>query len=63
MFEVFKVFGDIDDEVVIPSVRYIIGRRFGFMRFFDVNNDRVLVTKLDKIFLGKHKLFINLPRF
>lgn len=33
------------------------------MCFFDVSDVDMLAIKLDNIFLGKQKLFVNLPRF
>lgn len=62
MYEVFWKFEDID-EVVIPSTRDIRGQRYGFIRFFEVKDARLLATKLDNIFIENKKLFFNLPRF
>lgn len=62
MYEVFRKFEDID-EVVIPSKRDIRGQRYGFIRFFEVKDARLLATKLDNIFIENKKLFFNLPRF
>ncbi|XP_058776839.1 uncharacterized protein LOC131651188 [Vicia villosa] len=62
LFAVFKDFGEID-EVIIPKRRNKKGKKFGFVRFFDVREADVLATKLDNIFIGGSKLFVNLPRF
>ncbi|XP_068503621.1 uncharacterized protein [Phaseolus vulgaris] len=39
------------------------GRRFGFVRFFDVANVSRLEKELDQIYLGKMKLNVNIPRY
>ncbi|XP_068504217.1 uncharacterized protein [Phaseolus vulgaris] len=39
------------------------GRRFGFVRFFDVENAARLEKKLDSIRIGNMKLFVNIPRY
>lgn len=62
MYEKFQRFGEVD-EVIIPTKKDIRGRRYGFVRFFGVNDAKMLVTKLDNIFMGKQKLFVNIPRF
>lgn len=40
-----------------------VGFRFGFVRFLDVREPRSLDMKLDQIYIGEVKLFVNLPRF
>ncbi|XP_058755922.1 uncharacterized protein LOC131629137 [Vicia villosa] len=62
MYEVFKKMGDID-EVYIPNKKDKRGRRYGFVRFVNVKDDRLLATKLDNVFLEGRKLFANIPRF
>ncbi|XP_058733331.1 uncharacterized protein LOC131604934 [Vicia villosa] len=61
LFE-FKEFGVID-EVVIPSKWDKFGRRYGFVRFFDVEDEKLLGIKLDSLILEGRKLHANLPRF
>lgn len=39
------------------------GQRFGFVRFLNVQDPEVLERRLDQIFIGKEKLFVNLPKF
>ncbi|XP_068475216.1 uncharacterized protein [Phaseolus vulgaris] len=39
------------------------GRRFGFVRFFDVGNVGRLEKELDQIFIGSKKLHVNVPRY
>ncbi|XP_058776480.1 uncharacterized protein LOC131650787 [Vicia villosa] len=63
--DLVRVFGDYGrvDEVVILARRNKQGRKFGFVRFFEVSDVDMLALKLDKIFLGKQNLFVNLPRY
>ncbi|XP_058775246.1 uncharacterized protein LOC131649501 [Vicia villosa] len=61
MFE-FKDMRDID-EVVIPSKRDKFGRRYGFVRFFNVEDEKLLGIKLDSLILEGRKLHANPPRF
>ncbi|KAH1205060.1 hypothetical protein GmHk_16G045861 [Glycine max] len=58
----FKIWGDVR-EVFIAKRRNKEGRRFGFVRFKDVSDVKLLETHLDNIFIDDHKLFVNLPRF
>lgn len=62
LYEEFKSMGDIE-EVIISPRRDRRGRRYGFVRIFNVSNDRMLATKLDIVFLEGRKLFANIPRF
>ncbi|XP_058783008.1 uncharacterized protein LOC131657654 [Vicia villosa] len=62
LYNIFKKFGDID-EVILPSRRDKRGKRFGFARFFNVSDERVLAVKLDNIIIESRKLHANLPRF
>ena len=39
------------------------GRRFGFVRFFEVGNATRLEKELDQIFIGNVKLHVNIPRY
>jgi len=39
------------------------GRRFGFVRFFDVGNVVSLKKELDCCFIGNMKLHVNLPKY
>lgn len=49
--------------MVIPNKREIRGKRYRFVRFYNVENARSLAMKLDNLFMGKQKLFVNIPRF
>ncbi|XP_058733452.1 uncharacterized protein LOC131605070 [Vicia villosa] len=62
MYDIFKDFGDID-EVIFPPRRDKRGKRFGFVRFFNVLDERLLAVKLDNIFIGSRKIHANIPRF
>ena len=62
MFEIFADYGKVL-EVIIPAKRDKRRRKFGFVRFLDVRDERSTVTHLDNIFIGKRKLFANVPRF
>ena len=39
------------------------GRRFGFVRFFEVRNVGRLERDLNQIYIGKKKLHVNVPRY
>ncbi|XP_068461571.1 uncharacterized protein [Phaseolus vulgaris] len=39
------------------------GRRFGFVRFFEVRNVGRLEKELDQIYIGNLKLHVNVPRY
>lgn len=62
MYEEFQTFWGID-EVVIPSKRDIRGKRYGFVRFFEVRDEDNLEVKLDNIIIVRRKIFINVMRF
>lgn len=62
MYEEFQQYDDLDD-VIIPSKRDIRGNQYGFVAFFNVSDYKLLVVKLDYIFIGRRKLFANLLRF
>lgn len=62
LYEIFVDYGVVD-EVIIPNRRNKYAHRFGFVRFFDVPDEALLASKLDNIFVGKQKLFVNVSRF
>ncbi|KAI5415173.1 hypothetical protein KIW84_040576 [Lathyrus oleraceus] len=62
LHEVFSRFGEVD-EVVIPMKKDVRGKRYGFVRFFNVVDSRRLACKLDNIFVENVKLQVNIPRF
>ena len=50
-------------EVFILRKRYRWGRKFGFVRFFGIENAVSLERELDRSYVGKMKLYVNLPRY
>ncbi|CAK8570132.1 unnamed protein product [Lathyrus sativus] len=62
---IFNLFREYDNvkEVVIPPKRNKLGKRFGFVRFTDIDDVRVLALKLDNIFIDSVKIHANIPRF
>lgn len=62
MYHEFKDLGEID-EVFIPFKRTRWGKKYGFVRFLNVKDEKLLKTKLDNLFLGEKKIFANLPKF
>lgn len=51
------------DEVIIPSKLDIHGRRYGFVRFLNVKDEDLLVTKVGQFILRQSGVFIILLRF
>lgn len=62
IFNLFKKYGDLV-EVVIPTRKDKPGRMFGFARFVDMEDVRLLAVRLDNIFIGDIKIYADLPRF
>ncbi|CAK8576877.1 unnamed protein product [Lathyrus sativus] len=62
MFEVFKSFGLVV-EVVIPPRRDKCSKRYGFVRFRKVENERIMAVKLNNIIIQGKKIYANVPRF
>lgn len=62
MWSIFSRWGKVC-EVHIPQKKTKSGHRFGFVRFRDVDDPRSLERRLDQIFIGAEKLFVNIPRF
>lgn len=61
-FDLLKEHGCLK-EVVIPPKRNALGKVFGFARFSDVEDQCILATRMDCIFIGKNKIHANLPKF
>ncbi|KAI5429105.1 hypothetical protein KIW84_033919 [Lathyrus oleraceus] len=61
-FDLLKEHGCLK-EVVIPPKRNALGKIFGFARFSDAEDQRILATRMDFIFIGKNKIHANLPKF
>lgn len=62
LFYEFKELGEVE-EVVTPPKRDNKGRRYGFVRFLNVKDERLLATIFDNIVLDGRKIFANVPRF
>ncbi|XP_058758617.1 uncharacterized protein LOC131631862 [Vicia villosa] len=62
IFNLFGCIGDIE-EVVIPPKRNKLGKRFGFARFKEGEDARLLAVKLDNVIIDGKKIHANLPRF
>lgn len=62
LHEVSKEHGLVVEAVISPK-RDKSGTEYGFVRFRKVNNERILATKLDNIFIKGRKLFANIPKF
>lgn len=50
-------------EVFIPPKKDKLGKRFGFVRFVDVQDQRILEEHLQDVWIGTYKLRVNIPRF
>ncbi|XP_058784296.1 uncharacterized protein LOC131659072 [Vicia villosa] len=63
--DIFNLFGCVGEilEVVIPPWRNKFGKRFGFARFKEVKDERMLAVKLDNIQIDGRKIHANQPRF
>ncbi|XP_058758209.1 uncharacterized protein LOC131631431 [Vicia villosa] len=62
LYAIFKDYGEID-EVIIPPRRDRRGKKFGFARFFNVTDTKMMAIRLDNIIIGSRKIHTNLPRF
>lgn len=62
LFYELKEYGELED-IVVPPRRDRRGRRYGFSRFQNVKDEKMLSIKLDNIILEGRKLYANLPRF
>lgn len=62
MAEIFKEYG-IVIKVFIPARRDKRGKWYGFVRYIKVNDERLMVAKLDNIQIKGRKIFANVPRF
>ena len=62
LWKIFQRWGKVR-EVIVAGKRTKEGRRFGFVRFQGVRNDKELEYQLDKITIGNRRLFVNLPKY
>lgn len=63
--ELSGLFGCISDvvEVVIALIRNRGGKRFGFARFSEVEDARLLAIKLDNVIIEDSKIHANIPTY
>jgi len=62
MLKVFQKWARVQD-VFISRRLNKWGKRFGFVRLFDVKNVGKLERELDQIYIGSTKLFVNIPKY
>lgn len=62
MWGFFNRWGKVVD-VYIPRKRNKEGRRFGFLRMEGVLDTTELARKIDQMYIGDMKLYVNVPRF
>ncbi|GKV51770.1 hypothetical protein SLEP1_g58395 [Rubroshorea leprosula] len=62
MWRTFLKYGRVY-AIYSPKRRSRNGGRFGFVRFLDVKNRKELERKLDNIWIGDCKLWVNSPRY
>lgn len=62
IFELFGCHGDVV-EVVIPPKLNFRGKRYGFARFSEVEDARMLGVRLDHIVIDRKKMHANIPRY
>jgi len=58
----FKKWGDVR-EIFISKQRNKGGRRYGFVRFKGVSDERRLERQLDNIIVGGLKLYVNITKY
>jgi len=62
MIKVFQKWARVKD-VFISRRLNKWRRRFGFVRFFGVRDERSLERDLDQIYIGSRKLYVNIPKY
>lgn len=62
MYNKIMDYGDVN-EVVIPPYKDIRGKRFGFVRFFWVEDIWVMTAKLENIIIVGKKIYANIPKY
>ena len=62
MFKVFQKWARVK-EVFISRRPNKWGRRFGFVRFFQIRNEGRLEKDLDQMYIGNRKLYVNTPKY
>ncbi|XP_058746299.1 uncharacterized protein LOC131619193 [Vicia villosa] len=63
--KIFNLFGCVGYvvEVAISPRRNKVRKRFGFARFTEVEDGRLLAVRLDNIIIAGRKIHVNLPRY
>jgi len=62
MFRIFQEWARVT-EVFISRLLNRWGRRFGFVKFYQVPDEVRLEKQLDQIFIGNLKLYVNFPKY
>jgi hypothetical protein len=62
LWKLFQKFGRVG-EVYIPKKVDKKGRRFGFVKFKEVNDVEALCDSMKEVWMGSFKLWVNLARF
>lgn len=62
LWKIFLRWGRAID-IYVPPRKDSFGRRFGFVKFIDVQNPKELEEKLDNIWNGTYKLRVNFPKY
>ncbi|XP_058775265.1 uncharacterized protein LOC131649523 [Vicia villosa] len=62
LFELFGCSGNVVEVAIAPR-RNAFGKRFGFARFVEVTDGRLLAVRLDNIIIAGKKIHVNVPRF
>ncbi|MCI19800.1 RNA-binding protein 25-like, partial [Trifolium medium] len=62
LWNIFRSFWRVG-EVYIPNKRDKAGKRFGFARFEDVEDQQKLLQKIEETWIGTYKIRANLPKF
>ncbi|KAK2430143.1 hypothetical protein P8452_43597 [Trifolium repens] len=62
LWKIFQGFGKVG-EVYIPKKKDKKGKRFGFVKFKEVDDVEALSESLKEVWMGSFKLWVNLSRF
>ncbi|XP_068486424.1 uncharacterized protein [Phaseolus vulgaris] len=62
MLKIFQRWARVKDAFISRRLNKW-GKRFWFVRLFDVKNVGNLERELDQIYIGSRKLFVNLPKY
>lgn len=62
MYVISKKCGEVE-ELIVPVKRDKRGKKYDFLRFQNIWDDKLFAIKLDNIFIGSKNFFANIPRF